>query len=248
MYLQITTKCNMSCDHCCYNCSMRGKHGDYYTIIKSIDFARDKYEDESITIGGGEPTLHPRFFDILKYCLDNFNYVWMATNGSQTDIMYRLNNIINGEDYPECTCEEDDPEQFAKYGCLCHEKYDNDSIYQENKLIVALSLDPWHDPIDDHVIDMWKRQSKNMNSHFEIRDVSRSLDGASAVGRAKKTGAGWAEDCVCADIIIKPDGRLKACGCTRSPYIGNVFSGIDEKYEELLESDNFRNTNCYFGK
>jgi len=253
MYLQITTKCNMSCSHCCYSCSMRGKHGEYETIIDSIAFARDC--TDSISIGGGEPTLHPRFFDILKHCLDDFDYVWMATNGSQTDTMYRLANIIDMEDYPECDCSKEyTPEEMEKYtgdedGCLCHEKITDDSIYQEDKLSVALSQDCFHDPIDKKIESIWQKRADNGNgrsSHFEIRDVSRSRNGVIAEGRAKRTGSGWAEGCVCPGIVIKPSGKLRLCGCLRSPVIGDIWSGIDEKWETAIQDDDgYQGTNCY---
>ena len=84
-YLQITTKCNMNCAHCCYSCSMRGKHMDNHLIQQAIDFA-ESIDNYSIAIGGGEPTLHPQFFDILKRSLQVFDNVWLATNGSQTEI------------------------------------------------------------------------------------------------------------------------------------------------------------------
>ena len=49
MYLQITTKCNMKCDHCCYSCGKWGKHGEYETIIDAIAFIRN-WNDETISI------------------------------------------------------------------------------------------------------------------------------------------------------------------------------------------------------
>ena len=182
MYLQITTKCNMTCAHCCYSCKPgRGKHADYHDILDAISFASDM--GEIITIGGGEPTLHPRFFDILKRCLWAFDYVWLATNGSQTETMYRLDRIMCGEDMPNydepCTCEEDDPQQFEDYGCLCYEKYDEDDIItlvRNDQLAVALSQDPWHDPIDSNIVDLWMRQK------YEIRNVASNRDGATAQG------------------------------------------------------------------
>lgn len=244
MYLQITTKCNMKCAHCCYSCSMRGKHGDYNTIIDMVAFARDY--GEVISIGGGEPTLHPRFFDILKVCLEDFDYVWMATNGSKTDIMYRLANIIDQEDYGEdyCNCDSEDLND-EDYYCEC----EYNGIYQEDKLSVALSQDCFHDPIDDKIIDMWTRRSKNgggKGSHFEIRDVSNSRDGVIEAGRAKRTGSGWAEGCVCSDIFIKPDGKLRLCGCIRSPVIGDIWQGIDEKWTNVIQEDEgYQGTNCY---
>jgi hypothetical protein len=196
-----------------------------------------------IAIGGGEPTLHPRFFDILQVCLRDFQYVWLATNGSQTESMLRLDNILNGEDYPECTCEED-PEQYEQYGCLCHEKMDYDSIHldhDDGHLVVALSQDPWHDPIDPRIVRLWSSR----RTGYEIRDVSQSRQGIIAQGRAKANQMGYTEGCVCNDIILKPDGTIRMCGCTRSPVIGTALDGIEDKYKKLLQDARFEETRCY---
>ncbi len=250
MYLQITTKCNMSCAHCCYSCTMRGKHAEYNTVIDMILFARDS--TDCIAIGGGEPTLHPRFFDILEHCLEDFDSVWVATNGSQTKAMHRLSNIIDQENFPECDCAEElGEEEFKDYGCLCHEKMDYNSIYQEDKLSVALSLDCFHDPIDNYIEELWTRESsRHTHSHFEIRDVDSSRNGVIAQGRAKKTGSGWNTDsCVCSDIMLKIDGKIRMCGCNRSPVIGNIKSGIEDKWTKYMEdTKSYQNTNCYFGR
>jgi hypothetical protein len=55
------------------------------------DFKNVLYEHrpEFMTIGGGEPTLHPDFFEILFYAMSIGN-VWMATNGSNTEISLAL--------------------------------------------------------------------------------------------------------------------------------------------------------------
>jgi len=245
MYLQITTRCNMSCDHCCYNCTNKGDDMSWETMVDAVAFTRDY--TECISIGGGEPTLHPRFFNFLKICLEDFDYVWMATNGSRTDSMFRLSNIIDREDYPECTCEEDDPEEFEEYGCLCHEKMDLDVIYQEDKLSVALSQDCFHDPISKTVVNLWNRRANTHGpSHYEIRDVTRAMSGVIAQGRAKTTGSGWNEDdCVCSDLIIQPDGKIKICGCEDAPIIGDIWSGIGAEWEKILDDDAFRETDCY---
>lgn len=222
---------------------------EWNTFIDAVSFMRNW--SESISIGGGEPTLHPRFFDILKTCLDNFDYVWMATNGSQTETMQRLAAIIDGEDstylldngdYCDCT-----EEEIEDGECYCYEKADDDVIYQEDKLSVALSQDCFHDPIDKRIVQLWTRRANvHRHSHFEIRDVGQSNSGIIAQGRAKKTGAGWNEDdCVCSDVIIRPNGKLKLCGCTNAPIIGDVWSGIIEKWEEILNDDGFRDANCY---
>ena len=243
MYLQITTKCNMTCDHCYCSCTMRGKHADKQTWEQMIYFASQQ-DSGSITIGGGEPTLHPDFFPILKECLDEFDYVWMATNGSITKSMYRLASIIDNCDYEnvECTCSEDDKDSG---NCNCQDSPDiiwND----EKKLTVALSQDYWHDPINERIVSLWENRARqHKHSGYELRDVSKSRDGASAEGRAKKTGAGGSDHCVCPDMIIKPDGKIKLCGCTHSPVIGNIWDGVSDKWQKVLYSDKFQDSNCY---
>jgi MoaA/NifB/PqqE/SkfB family radical SAM enzyme len=200
---------------------------DWSTFCDAVAFCRG-YGDEYISIGGGEPTLHPRFFDILRICLEDFEYVWMATNGSKTKIMWRLARIIDGEDF-----DQDDPDNDYYEG-----------IYQEDKLTVALSTDYYHKDIDPKVRDFWKRRSENRGGGYEVRDVTRT-DGPSAQGRAKRTGAGWSEDCVCPGMFIRPDGKIKPCGCTNSPIIGDVRNGIEEDWEKILQSDDFQYAECY---
>jgi hypothetical protein len=67
-----------------------------------------------------------------------------------------------------------------------------------------------------------------------------------AEGRAKKTGSGWNEDdCVCADLFVRPDGKIKLCGCQKAPVIGDTRSGIDDKWAEIMQTDDFNDTQCH---
>ena len=224
-YLQLTTKCNMTCKHCGFNCTKYGRHGNFNTIIDAIDFISD-YGGDILTLGGGEPTLHPKFFDILKYSMDNFDQVWFATNGSNTKAMYRLFDIIHNEDYEECDCTEEDKENGY---CLHYLDIDN----TEDKLFVDLSLDPFHDPIDPNIIKLWKKFSKD-HHNFNVRNTYKNGN-LFKNGRAKINNIGTKEDCFCNCIIIKPTGKLKLCGCDNAPYIGDIYNGIEKKWEWIFE-------------
>jgi organic radical activating enzyme len=242
MYLQITTKCNFHCAHCCYSCGKWGKHMDFNIAAQAIHFISG-YDNDCISIGGGEPTFHPRFFDILRMCLDNFDYVWMATNGSRTKSMFRLSDIIDGNEFEnqECTCTEN--ELDGGY-CRCYE----DAIQQDGKLTVALSLDQFHDPIDQRIEDLWRKKAKPRwegCTHYEIRSVDQARGGIIAQGRAKKTGSGWSDGCVCSEFVIKPNGKIKLCGCNGAPTIGDVWNGIETKWSKVFCSGKFQETNCY---
>ena len=241
MYLQITTKCNMNCSHCCYSCSMRGKHGDLGVILRGIEFAYT-YDDSHIVIGGGEPTLHPDFFIILKKCLVLFDSVWMATNGSQTAVMHRLARIINGCDYETFKCECEASEKDSGYwDCNCN----HDIISQEDKLTVAVSNDYFHDPINETIMETWRKRSKTTYNGYELRNVTEQNDGIAGQGRAKKMGYGG-KRCVCSDYILKPDGTIRMCGCTRSPVVGDVWGGVEIEWEkEMNGSDGYAGTRCY---
>lgn len=60
MYLQITERCNMKCKHCCMSAGKKGADMPLDVVKAAL-----KHSDDYITIGGGEPTLHPEFYQIL---------------------------------------------------------------------------------------------------------------------------------------------------------------------------------------
>lgn len=42
------------------------------------------HQPDEIALGGGEPTLHPRFWEMLGLSISSCDSVWLATNGSIT--------------------------------------------------------------------------------------------------------------------------------------------------------------------
>jgi len=225
------------CAHCCYSCNKNGKHGNLSVVKDAISFARD-YDSEVVAIGGGEPTLHPKFFDILDICMNSFDYIWMATNGSNRKTMWRLHGILQDCDY------ENFPEEDWDYAPVI--------ANAGKKLTVALSQDYFHDAYNDKVneriIDLWERMTKNRGSGYEIRDVTNSNNGVINVGRAKRTQVGMTDKgCVCPDLIIKPDGTIKMCGCPDSPTIGDIYNGIQREYQNLLQLDKYTDERCWKG-
>lgn len=75
MYIQVTTRCNMRCIHCLYACGPRGKDMSFETFKLAVDCAYEHQED--VTIGGGEPTLHPQILDMVAYAC-TYGYHRMA--------------------------------------------------------------------------------------------------------------------------------------------------------------------------
>jgi len=73
------------------NCTSIGKDMTPRVYKKAIEFASD-FAD-SITLGGGEPTLHKNFWEILGLSIGSAENVWLATNGSITNTALKLANM-----------------------------------------------------------------------------------------------------------------------------------------------------------
>ncbi|KKN26567.1 hypothetical protein LCGC14_0873350 [marine sediment metagenome] len=198
MYIQITTRCNMACEHCGYDCGVDGDDMDIETFKAAI-----KYDDDTICIGGGEPTIHPKFWEFIGLALrSNAEYIWLATNGKKTDTALALAGL-------------------AKRGAIgC-----------------ALSLDNYHDPIDDKVVEAFKATKHilgigDMDSR-EIRNVT-----------SKEINSGrcdfGTEGCICEDLVCEPNGNVKACGCQDAPLFGNINGKVvipDDYNRECFKLD-----------
>jgi len=81
----------MSCEHCCYSCTEEGEDMTMETVKNAFQLV-----PSYITIGGGEPTLHPQFLEILVRCMGAVEVetgVHVITNGSNSEIakiLYKL--------------------------------------------------------------------------------------------------------------------------------------------------------------
>lgn len=93
--LCITHYCNKHCPYCYMNATEKGKHADF-DYIKAVIDALAELEVYEVALGGGEPTYHPHFWDIIKYCANkgvvpNFSTKqlgWMKTmpKGAMDDV------------------------------------------------------------------------------------------------------------------------------------------------------------------
>jgi MoaA/NifB/PqqE/SkfB family radical SAM enzyme len=146
LYVQLTDKCNMSCLHCCFSCTGKGSFMSQAVFDKCLEIATNYSMD--LTLGGGEPTLHPHILDwVMQAAIATVDVsmdlgcpaVLVITNGSKTKIALTL----------------------AKLAKL-------DTIQAE------LSQDQWHDPIDPKVVEAFKRYSKIRNVEDGIKEQGRA--------------------------------------------------------------------------
>lgn len=197
MYVQLTENCNMACAHCCVSSSkyIKGKTMSRGIAEALIDLCFNF--GQTLALGGGEPTLHPEFFEILDYSLsgdDSENYVWLATNGKQTKKTKKLLRIYWGfEAEAEVT------------GDL-------------SRLSIELSRDEYHEEISPEIIRYFENIGEPTRfGNTAIRNgASREVSDA---GFAKENMIATTSDCCCSTLMFMADGRIKFCGCDDAPVI-----------------------------
>ena len=197
----------MACSHCCGNYGPIGEDITEDAFQVAMTYLVDSGQTY-ITLGGGEPTLHPKFWQLLGVALsfahtDDLN-LGLITNGSQTQTALALANIAQSAD------------------SLLH---------------VSLSQDDFHDPIDSRVVRAFERlggayTGDRFNSHIR-RTVWTSVV---PLGRAAKWGPNKrARICGCGGPYIAYDGKLWVCGC-QTVQLGTVFAP-DQLDLEALEGE-----------
>ena len=85
MHIIITSRCNMHCGHCGGAYTEKGADMTIETFRNALNVSSGY-----ISIGGGEPTIHPGFISMLFEAIGTADGVWVATNGSQTQIALTL--------------------------------------------------------------------------------------------------------------------------------------------------------------
>lgn len=193
LYTQITTKCNMTCGHCGFACGAKGENMSLETFKNALKF-HVEHKACSVQLGGGEPTIHPQFWQFLglaRECEQNDlddAYTWLCTNGKKTQDTLQLLDMAEREE-----------------------------------IWLSLSLDEWHDPIDPEVVERFERRFWGGFFRGPISIKRASLTNITKTGRAKDLiNEERHHQCFCDSPIIKPNGDVRGCGCEDAPVFGNV--------------------------
>lgn len=84
----------MSCSHCGFACTTKGQNMTMKTYKLALSLAED--HGEIVSIGGGEPTVHPLFWEMLGLAIVNSEEdmpLWIATNGKKTADALKLASL-----------------------------------------------------------------------------------------------------------------------------------------------------------
>ncbi|SNR14318.1 radical SAM protein [Tenacibaculum jejuense] len=82
--LEVTDRCNLTCPTCYAGSSPTyGRHRTLEEIKKMLDtIVKNEKEPDVVQISGGEPTIHPQFFEILDYAKTlPIRHLMVNTNG-----------------------------------------------------------------------------------------------------------------------------------------------------------------------
>lgn len=95
LFFELTDACNLSCLHCGSSCNSENNiYLPFEAIKKVIDEVSSKYFPENIMVclTGGEPLLHPDFFEIASYITSRGFSCGITTNGTMVneDYAYRI--------------------------------------------------------------------------------------------------------------------------------------------------------------
>jgi wyosine [tRNA(Phe)-imidazoG37] synthetase (radical SAM superfamily) len=98
--LDLTLACNFSCPHCVDSAILnRGASLRGDDVKRMIDVLCEKGLLSVILLGGGEPTLHRQFREIVNYIKERRLQVGIVTNGTRLDKIAEVNGKLEGKDW-----------------------------------------------------------------------------------------------------------------------------------------------------
>jgi len=208
----------MACGHCCYSCAFEGIDMPWEIFKLAMDkWGHLVYKiKNNISIGGGEPTLHPDFWKMLNYTM-LYGRPWLATNGSLTEDVLRLVKMaksgfvkvsLSMDKYHEHI----DPKvvQVFKDGLYRHPYPGSNKKSIEDK---TCSFE-WYPGQDNYIDGRTIRISRNP------KKAGRSKEGVIA--------------CCCPVLQVKPTGDITGCGCPDAKLVGTVQDGFFKEYEDRI--------------
>lgn len=202
MYLQLTTRCNMSCRHCCMNTTTTdGIDMPIDTFKRALELSASGY----LVLGGGEPTVHPEFLLLLDLALAHRkgrprDELLVVTNGKRTSIVNKLLDMI------------DDGVPFQLD--LSRDEY-HDAIDQKVLERFANGQARRDKLLSDGFSAFWQMAG--------IRRPSKIYQTGAAIEHNIFTVG--AEVCCCPLPLIDPEGFIWDCACKRNR-VGHVTDNV----------------------
>ncbi len=98
--LDLTTACNYACDHCVdldiLNTGIRFEHDK---LLASLKLMAERGMKSVIVIGGGEPTLYPKFEEIIRFMKDLGLQIAIVSNGTGNRKIAQVADCMDSGDW-----------------------------------------------------------------------------------------------------------------------------------------------------
>lgn len=112
--LDLTTACNYRCDHCIdwdiLNSGVKHKEEELFSSLREL---ADRGLKSVILIGGGEPTVYPRFVDVVKYLKRDLNQqVAVVSNGGRNDRILEAAEYFTAGDWVRLSLDSGNDDTF----------------------------------------------------------------------------------------------------------------------------------------
>ena len=143
-------RCNYDCSYCWTSVHNRtDDHKDYNLLINTVNNIVDNWSNnESIrwNFGGGEPTLHPEFLNLLKHLKSRNQWTMVTSNGTRdhkywSEAVKYLNSINLSAHFDGLKDEKDEDRFVRNVEAICKHFDENDDDYW---LEVKLMAPPQH--------------------------------------------------------------------------------------------------------
>jgi len=113
--LDLTTACNYYCGHCVdlevLNSGIN--HGEQ-ELFASLAYLADNGLRSVILIGGGEPTVYPKFREVVRFIKERGLQVAVVSNGSRTQVIAEIADQLDGHDWVRFSLDSGTEETFQK--------------------------------------------------------------------------------------------------------------------------------------
>jgi len=192
----------MHCAHCCMRATKKGDTMPMTVVRKALALARENYWN--ITLGGGEPTLHPRFEEILCAAMvanQSDIGVYIATNGSHRERSLLLAKFSACEELITVKLSDDQFHDATMVHPDVRRAFNNIAWISEQR--------------------RWESSHLPMPSGWQPKKFR--LEHIVNQGRAKDNNIGTREGCVCETLTVGPRGQMRGCACPEAPDFGNVM-------------------------
>lgn len=111
--LDMTTACNFACDHCVDKPILnQGSKFEHEQLLASLTQMAAKGLASVIVIGGGEPTLYPKFAEVIRHLKTLGMQVSIVTNGTGNDKIAEIIELFDENDWVRLSLDAGSEETF----------------------------------------------------------------------------------------------------------------------------------------